>query len=138
MKKRVPLTQIMTKELVTISPNQSLYEAEELFEKHGIRHIPVTEGNQLVGVISRSDMLRISYSELSDDEERVDSLLFDTYSVPQVMTKNPVSLKSEDTVREAAELFSKMSFHSIPVVDDGKLVGIITTTDLIKYLLNQY
>lgn len=138
MKKRVPLSQIMSKNLVTVSPNQTLYEADELFTKHGIRHIPVTEGDKLLGVISKSDILRISYSELADDEESVESLLFDAYTIPQVMTKTPVTLNSDDTVREAAELFSRMSFHSIPVVDGTKLVGMVTTTDLIDYLLEQY
>lgn len=138
MKKRVPLSQIMAKELLTITPVQTLYDAEEIFEKNNIRHLPVVEGDRLVGVISKSDILRISYSELADDEETVDTMIFDTYTIPQVMTKNPVTLDSEATIKEAAEMISKQSFHSIPVVDNDKLVGMVTTTDLINYLLDQY
>lgn len=138
MKKRVPISQIMTKELVLLNPTQSLYEAEKLFNKHSIRHIPVVEGERVVGVISRSDLLRISFSDLNENEESVESVVYDMYSLPQVMTRVPVTVESDTTVKEVAEILAKQSFHSIPVVDQGKLVGIVTTTDLINYLLKQY
>jgi acetoin utilization protein AcuB len=138
MKQRVPVSQIMTKELVILNPTQSLYDAEKLFNQHSIRHIPVVEGDRIVGVISRSDLLRISFSELNDEEETVDSLVYDTYTIPQVMTRIPVTVESDTTIKEVAEILAKQSFHSIPVVDQGKLVGIVTTTDLINYLLEQY
>lgn len=138
MKKRVPVSQIMTKELVLLNPTQSLYEAEKLFNKHSIRHIPVVEGERVVGVISRSDLLRISFSDLNENEESVESVVYDMYSLPQVMTRVPVTVESDTTVKEVAEILAKQSFHSIPVVDQGKLVGIVTTTDLINYLLKQY
>ncbi|MBW7871683.1 MAG: CBS domain-containing protein [Flavobacteriia bacterium] len=138
MKKRVPISQIMAKEVVSLNPVQTLYDAEDLFEKHKIRHLPVVDGENLIGVLSKSDLLRISYSELSDDEESVESMIFDAYTIPQVMTKTPVTVDSEATVRDVAEVFAKQSFHALPVVDHGKLVGMITTTDLINYLLDQY
>ncbi len=138
MKQRVPVTQIMSKDLVTLNPTQSLYDAEKLFNKHSIRHIPVVEGERIVGVISRSDLLRISFADLNENEETVDSVVYDMYTIPQVMTRIPVSVESDATVKEVAEMLAKQSFHSIPVVDNGKLVGIVTTTDLINYLLEQY
>ncbi len=138
MKQRVPVTQIMSKDLVTLNPTQSLYDAEKLFNKHSIRHIPVVEGERIVGVISRSDLLRISFADLNENEETVDSVVYDMYTIPQVMTRIPVSVESDATVKEVAEILAKQSFHSIPVVDNGKLVGIVTTTDLINYLLEQY
>ena len=138
MKQRVPVSQIMTKELVLLNPTQSLYDAEKLFNKHSIRHIPVVEGDRVVGVISRSDLLRISYADLNENEETVDSVVYDMYTLPQVMTRVPVTVESNTTIKEVAEILSKQSFHSIPVVEEGKLVGIVTTTDLINYLLEQY
>ncbi|MET3730792.1 CBS domain-containing protein [Moheibacter stercoris] len=138
MKQRVPVTEIMTKDLVKLDPTQSLYDAEKLFNKHSIRHIPVVEGDRVVGVISRSDLLRISYADLNENEETVDSVVYDMYTLPQVMTRVPVTVESDTTIKEVAEILSKQSFHSIPVVEQGKLVGIVTTTDLINYLLEQY
>ena len=138
MKQRVPITEIMTKDLVTLNPTESLYKAEKLFNQHNIRHIPIVEDHRLVGVISRSDLLRISFSNLSEDEESVESLVYDSYTIPQVMTRVPVTVESDATVKEVAELLSMQSFHSIPVVENDKLIGIVTTTDLINYLLEQY
>ncbi len=138
MKQRVPVTQIMSKELISLSPIQTLYDAERLFNKHSIRHIPVVEGERIVGVISRSDLLRISYADLTENEETVESIVYDMYTIPQVMTRVPVTVESDTTVKEVAEILSKQSFHSIPVLENGKLVGIVTTTDLINYLLEQY
>lgn len=138
MKQRVPVTQIMSKELVSLNPSQSLYDAERLFNKHSIRHIPVVEGERMVGVISRSDLLRISFADLTENEESVESVVYDMYTIPQVMTKVPVTVESNTTIKEVAEILSRQSFHSIPVVENGKLVGIVTTTDLINYLLEQY
>lgn len=60
------------------------------------------------------------------------------FTVPQVMAKTPEVISSEATVKEVAEILSKREFHALPVVDNGDLVGIVTTTDLIKYLLAQY
>lgn len=138
MKKRVPVSQIMSKDLVTVNPTQSLYDVERLLNRHNIRHVPVVEGEQLVGVISRSDLLRISFADLTDDEENVEAVVYDLYSIPQVMSRVPITVDSEATIREVAEIFSNQSFHSMPVVDHGKLVGIVTTTDMINYLLDQY
>lgn len=138
MKQRVPVSKIMSTDLVTLTPKQSLYDAEKLFNKYNIRHIPVVEGERIVGIISRSDLLRISYVDVNETEDAVESVVYDAYTIPQVMTRVPVTIESDTTIKEAAEILARHSFHSIPVVDQGKLVGIVTTTDLINYLLEQY
>lgn len=138
MRQRVPISQIMSKELVTLTPDQSLYEAERLFKKHHIRHIPVVEGDKLIGIVSYSDLLRISFADMTDGEEEVTSVVYDMYTIPQIMAKTPLTVTADTSIKEVAEILAAQSFHSIPVVDAGKLVGLVTTTDLIKYLLEQY
>lgn len=138
MKKRVPITQIMSKDLITITPVDTLYDAEKKFEDHEIRHIPVVEGKRLVGVISRTDLLRVSYADLAHDEESVENVVYDMYTIPQVMTKEPLTADAEDTIRDVAEIFSKQSFNSLPVTEEGNLIGMVTTRDLVNYLLDQY
>ena len=138
MRQRVPISQIMSKELVTLTPDQSLYEAERLFKKHHIRHIPVVEGDKLIGIVSYSDLLRISFADMTDGEEEVTSVVYDMYTIPQIMAKTPLTVTADTSIKEVAEILAAQSFHSIPVVDNGKLVGLVTTTDLIKYLLEQY
>ncbi len=138
MKHRVPVSQIMTKEVVTLTTKNNLSDAENLFKEYGVRHLPVVNGNQLIGVLSYSDLLKISFSELSDDEKKIDTTVFNMYTIEQVMTKNPVSVSPDKTVREVTELLAKQSFHSVPVTENGELKGVVTTTDLLKYFLEQY
>lgn len=142
MKQRVPISQIMTKELITLNLTQSLYEAESLFKKNKIRHIPIVENQKLLGVLSYSDLLKISYADVeqSDDAEDVpvSAVVYDVFTISQVMTKAPLTVNPETTIKEVAEILSEHSFHSVPVVENGDLKGIVTTTDILKYLLQQY
>ncbi|WP_396170531.1 CBS domain-containing protein, partial [Flavobacterium sp.] len=64
--------------------------------------------------------------------------VYNMFSVEQVMTKNLTTIFPETTIKEAAEILSKNEFHALPVIENGSLVGIVTTTDLIKYLIDQY
>ncbi|MBD0849984.1 CBS domain-containing protein [Maribacter arenosus] len=139
MKKGTPVSAIMTKHVITLKTTDNLETAESLFKKYHIRHIPVCSGSKLIGMLSYTDLLRISFADaVYEDEETVDSMVYNMFSIEQVMAKNLVSVSSNTMVKDVAELLSKREFHAIPVVDDGKLVGIITTTDLINFLLQQY
>ncbi|TMU57144.1 CBS domain-containing protein [Flagellimonas algicola] len=139
MKKRVPVSEIMTRNLVTVTTNSDLVSAEELFKKNRIRHIPVVSGKEIVGMLSYTDLLRISFADAVDEhEESVDTMVYNMFTISQVMVRDVVSVSSETTIKEVAQFLASKEFHALPVVDDGKLVGIVTTTDLINYLLEQY
>lgn len=139
MKRKVPVATIMTKNVVKLHLSDDLTKAESLFKKHHIRHIPVVSGNTIIGMLSYTDLLRISFADaVDDDADVVDTTVYNMFTVEQVMAKKIVAIAPETTVREAAEILSKMEFHALPVCEDNLLVGIITTTDLINYLLDQY
>jgi len=139
MKKRVPVSQIMTKNVITLSTKDDLATAEELFKKHRIRHIPVTSGSEVIGMLSYTDLMRISFADAIDEKEQeVDSMVYNMFTINQVMAKNVVSVSATTTIQEVAEILAKKEFHALPVVENEALVGIITTTDLINYLLEQY
>ncbi|WP_375324974.1 CBS domain-containing protein [Flagellimonas sp. GZD32] len=136
MKTGVPVSKIMTKKLVTLSPKDDLVTAEKLFKKHHIRHIPVVEGKTIKGMLSYTDLLRISFADAVDEhEEFVDTIVYNMFNIPQVMVSDVVCVTSDTTIREVAETLSRREFHALPVVDDSKLKGIVTTTDLINYFL---
>lgn len=136
MKKSAPVSEIMTKKVITLDTLDSLITAEELFKKHHIRHIPVVHGKKVMGMLSYTDLLRLSFADaVNEDGETTDSLVYDMFNVSQIMASDVLSVSSQTTIREVAEFLSKKEFHALPVVDDGKLVGIVTTTDLINYLL---
>ena len=139
MKKHVPISQIMTKKVVTLSTKDDLVTAEELFKKHRIRHIPVVREDTILGILSYTDLMRISFADAIDEVEYdVDTMVYNMFSIEQVMVKDVVSVPPTATVKEVAQFLAMKEFHALPVVDEGKLVGIVTTTDLIRYLLDQY
>ncbi|MDJ0646428.1 MAG: CBS domain-containing protein [Flavobacteriaceae bacterium] len=139
MKKRSPVSKIMTKDVITISKTDDLTTAEQLFKKNKIRHIPVVSGDEVVGMLSYTDLLRISFADaVYEDEREVDTVVYNMFTIDQVMAKNLVGVSSSATIKEVAEILSEREFHALPVIDDKKLVGIVTTTDLINYLLEQY
>ncbi len=139
MKKRVPVSEIMTKNLITLSTKDDLETAERLFKKHRIRHIPVVSGDEIAGMLSYTDLMRISFADSIDEQEQeIDSMVYNFFSIEQVMVKDVVSVSSATTVKEVAKFLAAKEFHALPVVDEGKLTGIVTTTDLIQYLLDQY
>lgn len=139
MKKRVPVSQIMTKNVVTLTTMDDLVTAEETFKKNRIRHIPIVSGDTILGILSYTDLMRISFADaIDEDEHDVDTMVYNMFSIEQVMVKDVVSVPPTATIKEVAQFLSLKEFHALPVVDEGKLVGIVTTTDLIRYLLELY
>ena len=130
MKKRTPISEIMTKNVISLKTNDDLEKAESLFKKNNIRHIPVVSGKEIVG---------ISFADAIDDyAEDVDTVVYNMFTIEQVMAKKLITVSSDTTIKEVAEILAEKEFHALPVVDNEILVGIVTTTDLIKYLINQY
>lgn len=120
----------MTANPFTISPDKTIPDAQELMAKHNIRRLPVLKNGKLVGVVSKEDILRASPSmatTLSIGE--VNYLLAKT-KISSIMTKDPVIISSNALLEEAATLMRDHGVSFLPVVDDGKLVGIITESDI--------
>ncbi|MHB0754717.1 CBS domain-containing protein [Polaribacter sp. M15] len=137
MKKRTPISEIMSTNLITLGVFDSLETAEKLFKKNKIRHIPVVDDDKIVGMLSYSDLLRISFADVTNNEENVDAFVYDMFSIQQLMAKNLTVVTPEATIRDVAQIFAEKEFHALPVVQEGVLEGIITTTDLSMYLLAQ-
>lgn len=139
MKHHEPISHIMSTQLVTVHHGDPISKVRKLMQETGVHHIPVVSGDQLMGIISWSDILSLSFSQaLGADERAVDAMLDHSMTLEQVMKKDPVTLPHDGTVRQAAEVLASGGFHSLPVVSAGKLVGIVTSTDLIKYLVAQF
>jgi len=139
MEKNERVSKIMSTNLITINTGHSLLDAEKLFRKHKIRHIPVVNNKKIVGILSLTDLLRLSFVDTyGEDDSHVDTAIYNMLGIEQVMVNDPVHVSSTKTIREVAEILSKNEFHALPVVDNGNLVGIVTTTDLLNYLLEQY
>ncbi len=139
MKKRAPISKMMTTEVITLNVTDNLDTAERLFKSKSIRHIPVVKNEQIIGMLSYTDLMRIIFADaVYEDESQIDTVVYNMFTIEQVMAKNLVSVSADTTIKEVAEILSKKEFHALPVIENDKLVGIVTTTDLINYLLEQY
>lgn len=133
-----PISEIMSTNIIALNRDDDLETAEILFKRHKIRHIPVVNGEVIIGMLSYSDLLRISFADaVYDTEDEVDTVVYNMFTIEQVMVKNVVTVPPTATIKDVAKILVEKEFHALPVVEDGRLVGIVTTTDLINYLLKQ-
>ena len=134
MKRNEPITRIMTKSPVTVHLGQKLSDVHAVMREGGFHHVPVVSGNKLVGILTSTDLLRVSY-EYGTDPRQTETVLDHTVSIEQLMNA-PITLKKDQQVRDAVEAFTSGAFHSLPVVDDdGNLMGIVTTTDVLRHVM---
>jgi CBS domain-containing protein len=139
MKKREPVSAIMTKSVVTAQlKTDDLRSIKEEFLKHKIRHIPILDGHELVGIVSKNDLMRLSFGNLFEGQESADEAIFDMLSIEQVMSQHPTTVRPDTEIREVAKIFVEQDFHSLPVMENKELKGIVTSTDVMDYLLRQY
>lgn len=114
---------IMIKELITLSPDDTLEQVNDIFATKNIHHLPVVDRGRLVGLVTTFDMWKIK-STKSD---------YSHFLVKEIMTTKLAKLEPDDKIGTAAELFLVNRFHAIPVVKDGALVGLVTTFDILRY-----
>ncbi len=118
---------IMSKELKTVSPSDTLSKVKELLVSNRIHHIPVVDGKKLVGLVTTYDLFKTD----------VDHKDYANTKVSEVMTTKLAVIEPSDKVGTAAEIFMEHLFHAVPVVENGDLVGIVTSFDVLKYEYNK-
>jgi len=142
---------IMTKELITVSPDTEIVQATKLLLENRINGIPVTdETGKLVGILCQSDLIAqqkklpipsfftfldglITLTSMKQIEKQVQKIA--AITVAQAMTPNPVTVQPETDIEKVAALMVDRNFHTIPVVDKEKLVGIVGKEDILKTLI---
>ncbi len=137
MKKRTPISKIMTDNVVTVNHTHSLHDVSNLIKEKGIHHVPVVSGDKLIGMISKTDLERITFVTNFQDGN-LSTQMYDALTIEQVMTKDLKTLQTSDTILDAATILSKNEFHALPVMEGEKIAGIVTGRDLLKYLIEQY
>ena len=116
--------EIMTHRVVTVGPNEPIREAVRLLLDHGVSGLPVVDAEQrLLGVISEIDIIDLIY--------KAD---IDSCKVSEYMTRSVRSLDAEASLDDAASIFCAQAIRRIPVTQDGRLVGILSRHDLIRFV----
>lgn len=130
-----PVSDIMSTNLITLAPTASIDEAAKIFDSKKVHHIPITRGGELIGIVSKSDFLFFRRGFLDTKEnEKLEEIRMKNYEVSYIMTKGMAKLESTSRINVALEVFKENLFHAIPIVDNGLLVGIVTTYDIINHL----
>jgi CBS domain-containing protein len=138
MNKREPVSKIMTATVSVAHDTDALRDVMAAFRKKRIRHMPVVRGKNVIGIISATDLNRLTFGGLFENQDSADEAVLDMLTIPQVMTAHPRTVTPQDAIKDVAEIFAHESFHALPVVDGQELKGIVTTTAIIKYMLEQY
>jgi acetoin utilization protein AcuB len=120
----------MTTNPFTISPDQTIPDAHEIMTKQGVKRLPVMQNGKLVGVVSKEDIAQASPSKATAFSVGELTYLLAKTKISKVMTKNPVAISSTALLEEAATMMRDNSVGFLPVVDNGRLVGVITESDI--------
>lgn len=138
MNSDVPLAEVMTPHPRSVRIDQKLSDVRAALADYRIHHLPVVDGKRLVGIISITDLLEFGFRPRETHEDQ-DEYLDEHFSIEQIMQPNVVTIPSNSTVRDAAITLSTGALHAAPVVDDDHhLVGIVTSTDLVSYLVSKF
>ena len=127
--------QIMTRNPVTVAPQDSLRRAIALMKEGDFRRLPVVEGQQLVGIVTDRDIRLASNSPIILREMWQDEYLLDNVQVEACMTPDPITVTSDTGIEKVARLMRDRKVGGLPVIRDDKLVAIVTETDVLNYFI---
>lgn len=123
---------VMQSRVITIKPKTTLPEAMKLGAERGVRHLPVVDGAELVGIVSDRDLKRAMASSATSLERHELTYLLETLDVAEIMTRPVVTIGPMFPVEEAARLMVKEKISALPVTEGGRLIGIVTETDVLE------
>jgi acetoin utilization protein AcuB len=138
MNSNMTVSEIMTRHPIVVKPGTPIDEVHVLFEQHKFHHLPVVHQGALIGIISRSDYLKIrhmlAYTWSGEIRTRQ---LYEKMCASDIMTAGPLTIEPSDTIGLAADIFLANALHALPVVEQGELVGIVTSHDVLSYAFKQ-
>ncbi len=124
---------IMVKEVASLDVNDELSLANDIMRLGRIRHLPVVDGHQLVGIISERDLFRSSLAEALGYGGKASRDLMKTIHIKDIMVGKVLTVAPDDDLREAVRLMVERKVGCLPVVEKDRLVGLITETDILTF-----
>ena len=134
--KKGVVREIMMGSPVTLKPDETLDLANDVISLGRIRHIPIIEDGRLVGVLSERDMMGAATTTIFGLKRKSKSALLKSVLIKDVMKKKVVTVKPDTPIKDAAHLMKEKKIGCVPVVNEGSLVGLVTTTDILRYVEN--
>lgn len=134
---RSPVRSWMSERLITITPETTFPEAQRLMLENKIRRLPVLQAGKLVGIVTLGDIREAKPSDATTLSIYELNYLMDKLTAKDFMTPNPITIDPDATLGEAARLMVEHRVGGLPVMDHGKLIGIITETDFCYWMILQ-
>jgi predicted transcriptional regulator len=134
--KKGVVREIMMGSPVTLKPDETLDLANDVISLGRIRHIPILEDGRLVGVLSERDMMGAATTTIFGLKRKSKSALLKSVLIKDVMKKKVVTVTPDTPIKDAAHLMKEKKIGCVPVVNEGSLVGLVTTTDILRYVEN--
>lgn len=129
--------EIMAKEVATLKVDDELSLAEDIMHLGRIRHLPVTDGDKLVGIISERDLFKASLASVIDYDYQIKRDYMKTVVIKEVMKTDLITVQPDASVKEAAEMMLHHKIGCLPVVEGYRMVGLITETDILRLYVEQ-
>ena len=120
----------MTKSPYTLTVNASITEAVALMKEKGLKRIPVVDGDNVVGILTQGDIQKVSPTKATSLSIFEINYLLSKLTVKDAMTKHPITVQADSLLEEAAVVMREKRIGTLPVVENGRLVGIITESDI--------
>jgi len=131
--RKVGVHKVMTKDIIAANPSNRFSQVFQFFSERNINHIPVCEDGVILGIISNKDMMRILYKHIVIGKHTDVAALDEQIKLTDIMSKNLTTIDANTNLAEVRELFYKLPFSCLPVTFNGKLVGIMTPKDFVKF-----
>ena len=134
MNKSTKVYELMSKYIIVGDKNHTFSQVCQLFLEKKLHHLPIVDENdKLIGIISSYDVLHTYKYGMPIYQNNLNEHLDETVELEQIMTANPITILPTDTIGDAAILFVRYGIHALPVVEDGRILCIITNNDLIQH-----
>ena len=131
---KITVKEIMSKDLTVVSPTDRLVHARrQMIESH-VGRLPVVEDDELVGMITSKDLMRAFIDFRKKVPEKYQKSQIKEVLVEDIMSTNPTTVTGDMSITEVSEIIMETGFNGLPVVEDSKVVGIITQTDILKLI----
>ncbi len=125
---------VMTKNPITIDSETLVLDAQRIMKENNIRRLPIVDKGKLVGIVTKHDLLEASPSPATSLSIHELNYLLSKMKVKEIMSKNPITLSPDTPFEEALRIGQEKKVGAFPVVEDGKLVGIATESDIVRFL----
>jgi acetoin utilization protein AcuB len=125
---------MMTKNPITVDSSTLVLDAQKIMKEQNIRRLPIVDKGKLVGIVTHHDLLEASPSPATSLSVHELNYLLSKMKVKDIMKKNPVTITPDTPFEEALRIGQEKKIGSFPVVDKGKLVGIATESDIVRFL----